>query len=98
MDSTTILGDHKPRFFVRWVYSTNHKDIGTLYLLFSIAAGILGTALSVAIRMELQEPGLQIFGDPDLYNVVVSAYGLVMIIFVIMPALIGGSEIGSCRS
>jgi cytochrome c oxidase subunit 1 len=82
--------NHRPRFWVRWFYATNHKDIGTLYLIFAAVAGIFGTALSMAIRMELQEPGLQYFLDPSFYNVIVSAHGLVMIFFVIMPALIGG--------
>ena len=77
-------------FVKRWIYSTNHKDIGTLYLLFSIAAGLLGTGLSFAMRLELQQPGLQLFHNTDLYNAVVSAHGLVMIFFVLMPALIGG--------
>jgi cytochrome c oxidase subunit 1 len=61
-----------------------------MYLVFAIAAGIIGGALSVLIRMELQEPGLQIFSNPHYYNVVVSAHGLTMIFFVLMPALIGG--------
>jgi cytochrome c oxidase subunit 1 len=86
----SALNEHKLSFFVRWVFSTNHKDIGTLYLIFSIVAGILGTGLSVLLRMELQEPGMQIFADPATYNVVVSGHGLVMIFFVLMPALIGG--------
>jgi cytochrome c oxidase subunit 1 len=91
MTATVIEPDqHRPAFWARWFYSTNHKDIGTLYLIFSIMAGIVGTALSIGIRMELQEPGLQIFANSSSYNVFVSAHGLVMIFFVIMPALIGG--------
>jgi len=89
-ETTAAAHDHKPPFLARWLYSTNHKDIGTLYLAFAMLAGILGTGLSVALRAELHEPGLQVFLDPAVYNVVVSAHGLVMIFFVLMPALIGG--------
>jgi cytochrome c oxidase subunit 1 len=81
--------DH-PIGWRRYVYSTNHKDIGTMYLVFAIAAGVIGGAFSILIRMELQEPGLQIFSNPHYFNVVVSAHGLTMIFFVLMPALIGG--------
>ncbi len=82
--------DHKPAFFKRWFYSTNHKDIGTLYLLFAIFSGILGGFLSIAMRAELAEPGMQYFADPHTYNVFTTAHGLIMIFFMVMPALIGG--------
>ncbi|WP_425088404.1 cytochrome c oxidase subunit I [Stappia sp.] len=84
-------GDHDhPTGWTRWVYSTNHKDIGVLYLIFAIIAGIIGGALSVGIRMELQEPGMQYFSDPHVFNVFTTSHGLIMIFFMVMPALIGG--------
>ena len=79
-----------PTGWRRWVYSTNHKDIGLMYLIFAIIAGIIGGALSVGMRMELQEPGMQIFGDPHVFNVFTTAHGLIMIFFMVMPAMIGG--------
>src|SRR5690349_12095060 len=82
--------DHVPGFVARWFFSTNHKDIGTLYLIFSLFASIIGVALSVLMRMELQNPGLQFFADGQMWNSVVSAHGLIMVFFVVMPALIGG--------
>ncbi len=100
--------DHgHPAGWRRYVYSTNHKDIGTMYLWFAIFGGLIGAILSVAMRIELQEPGIQIFhglaamaygaeGDAALdagkhmFNVFVTAHGLIMVFFMIMPALIGG--------
>lgn len=83
--------DHVPRFFTRWFCSTNHKDIGTLYLIFAIVAGLLGAAASILIRMELQTPGDQYFnGDYQFYNVVLTAHAFLMVFYLIMPALIGG--------
>ena len=81
--------DH-PTGWRRWVLSTNHKDIGTMYLVFALFAGLIGGALSIAMRMELQEPGLQFFTNPQTYNVFVTGHGLIMVFFVVMPALIGG--------
>ena len=87
--------DHKPGFFVRWFCSTNHKDIGTLYLGFAILAGLIGGFFSLIMRLELQDPGVQYLlsdGEPDgqLWNVIITAHGLIMVFFVVMPALIGG--------
>ena len=87
--------DHKPGFFLRWFCSTNHKDIGTLYLLFAIVAGIIGGFFSLIMRLELQDPGVQYLladGAPNgqLWNVIITAHGLIMVFFVVMPALIGG--------
>src|SRR4029079_4424576 len=80
----------RPWGLTRWLDSTNHKDIGTMYLAFAVAGGLIGGGLSVLMRMELQEPGLQIFANGQSYNVVVAGHGLIMIFFTIMPALIGG--------
>jgi len=70
------------RGLYRWCFSTNHKDIGTLYLLFAIFAGIIGTSFSIMMRMELSGPGNQFFeGDYQLFNVVVTAHGFIMVFF-----------------
>ncbi|MFN3517281.1 MAG: cbb3-type cytochrome c oxidase subunit I, partial [Novosphingobium sp.] len=97
--------DHKPGFFARWFMSTNHKDIGTLYLIFAITAGVIGGAISGIMRWELAQPGIQVLGKVaallgesnasfdaqlHLWNVLITAHGLIMVFFLVMPAIIGG--------
>jgi cytochrome c oxidase subunit I len=97
--------DHKPAFFARWFMSTNHKDIGTLYLIFAIFAGIVGGAISGLMRWELAEPGIQHLTSwasmmkgsgatldeaYHMWNVLITAHGLIMVFFMVMPAIIGG--------
>jgi len=75
---------------LRWLFSTNAKDIGTLYLMYSIFVGLIGTALSVLIRLELSAPGTQFLaGDHQLYNVIITAHGIIMLLFVVVPAMAG---------
>jgi cytochrome c oxidase subunit 1 len=82
--------DDHPHGWRRYVYSTNHKDIGTMYLVFAIVSGCVGGFLSMMIRWNLMFPGDLVFHDPHRYNVFGTAHGLIMIFFMIMPAMIGG--------
>ena len=78
-------------FLVRWVYSTNHKDIGTLYLTTAFIGGVIGMLISLAFRAELAAPGIQVLGENHhVFNILVTAHGLIMIFFFIMPAQMGG--------
>lgn len=107
MASSTAGAHDHPRGLRRFLFSTNHKDIGTLYLILAVIGGVIGTLLSVAMRAELMYPGIGVFpalaqmlngADPsmgvdagkNLYNVFITAHGVLMIFYMVMPALMGG--------
>nr|MDA8249154.1 cbb3-type cytochrome c oxidase subunit I [Rhodospirillales bacterium] len=81
---------HAPGFVARWLFSTNHKDIGTLYLIFAVVGGTVGMILSLIMRWELFSPGMHHFSSGQEWNTVITAHGLLMIFFAVMPAMIGG--------
>ena len=79
---------HAPTGWRRWVFATNHKDIGTLYLLFSFTMLMVGGVLALLIRAELFQPGLQLV-NPELFNQLTTMHGLIMVFGAIMPAFVG---------
>ena len=80
--------DHKPHGIGRWLFATNHKDIGTMYMVFALIMFFIGGAMAMVIRLELFKPGMQ-FVDPGFYNSLVTSHALVMIFGAVMPAFVG---------
>ena len=88
-----MSNDHHetPHGWRRWLLSTNHKDIGTMYIIFSIAAGLVGGVFSLLFRIQLAVPGSEFLGgNHQIFNTLISAHGIIMVFFMIMPALFGG--------
>ncbi len=81
---------HVPGFWTRWLFSTNHKDIGILYLIFAMLGGLIGGGFSEIMRAQLHNPAWHIVKDGQMWNVIITAHGLLMVFFSVMPALIGG--------
>jgi len=77
-----------PHGWRRWLFATNHKDIGTMYLLFAFTMFLVGGTLALLIRLELFQPGLQFF-NPELFNQFTTMHGLIMVFGAIMPAFVG---------
>ena len=90
--------DHHPTGWRRWLFSTNHKDIGRMYIVLSMVGAFVGGAMSFMIRLELMDPGIQfnLFGAGEeaayfqFYNVLVTGHAFIMVFFVVMPAMMGG--------
>ncbi len=89
-DDSFLIMKNPTEWQERWFLSSNAKDIGTLYLMFALFSGLVGTAFSVLIRLELSAPGVQYIADNQLYNSIITAHAILMIFFMVMPALIGG--------
>jgi hypothetical protein len=97
----TVLRESRPyQWILRFLFSTNHKDIGTLYILWAVFASLVGSMLSLIIRTQLAVPGNTIVEDSQFYNVLITSHALIMIFFVVMPVLIGGFATGFylCKS
>ena len=83
--------DNRLAYINRWLLSTNAKDIGVLYIIFALFSGLLGSALSIIMRLELSSGGdVFLMGQNHVYNVVITAHALLMIFFMVMPTLLGG--------